>query len=108
MVTCEHRIREFTPRLLKITNCNGDNACGNKMFMAAICFKPGSTGDTTVIETPFVSWNHLLRQGYLCIPCCILDQNVHYKMKACDAMPLTVDVRNQNQKHGRCGIEFNP
>ena len=91
----------------RITNCDGNKACGDQNFMAAICTSGRGSGGAT-IEAPFVSWNHILRQGYLCIPCCILDQNVHDKMKACAAMPLTLDVRNQNQKHGRCGIEFNP
>ena len=72
--------------------------------MAATCFKPSGWG----IETPFASWNHIMKQGYWCMPCCILDENVHNKMKVCSEVRTRVDIRNQNQKHGRCGIEFNP
>ena len=78
------------------------------MFMAAVCYKPGSTGNKAVIEAPFVSWNHIMKQGYPCMPCCLLDTDVHYKMKTCSAMPKSNDIRYQNHKHGRCGIEFNP
>ena len=111
MVTCEHRIREFTSSFevnSQITNCNGDNACGDAMFMAAVCLKLGSTGKEAVIEAPFVSWNQIMKQGFWCMPCCFMDENVHYKMKFCSAMPSGELIRNQNQKHGRCGIDFNP
>ena len=72
--------------------------------MAAVC----SDDYGRLIEAPFVSFNHIIKQGYWCMPCCILDENVHYKMKVCSEMESEEDIRNQNQKHGRCGIEFNP
>ena len=93
----------------RITNCDGNKACGDQNFMAAICTRPGGRGSGgATIETPFVSWNHFLRQGYWCMPCCILKENKHSKMKVCSELPSVKDLRNQNQKHGRCGIEFNP
>ena len=111
MVTCEHRTRELTTSFevnSQIINCNGDNACGNAMFMAGVCLKLGSTGDAAVMEAPFVSWNHIMKQGFWCMPCCILDENAHSKMKTCSAMSYAEDIRNQYNRHGRCGVEFNP
>ena len=112
----------------RIVECNGDKACGNKMFMAAVCAKescgtlfcmfvrrgnvkkPGDkpVGNASVIEAPFVSWNHIIKQGYWCMPCCILDTDVHAKMKTCSSMPNQADICKQQNIHGRCGIEFDP
>jgi len=112
-----------------IINCNGDKACGDKGFMAATCSKgscntlfcqflmrgyvkkPGEApakNAKSVIEAPFVSWNHVIKKGYWCMPCCILEDKVHAKMKVCSDMPTQEDICKQNNIHGRCGIEFNP
>ena len=108
-----------------ITECNGKNACGDPNLMAAICAKEAcgtlfcqflrrgnvkKPGDAkiAVIEAPFVSWNHIIKQGYWCMPCCILEENVHAKMKTCSQMPHQDDICKQQNIHGRCGIEFDP
>jgi len=108
-----------------ITECNGKNACGDPNFMAAICAKEScgtlfcqfirrglvkKPGDQkiAVIEAPFVSWNHIIKQGYWCMPCCILEDNVHIKMKTCSSLPTQEDICKQQKIHGRCGIEFDP
>ena len=102
VATCENKIGlDF-----RITNCNGKNACGDANFTAAVCFKPN--GDGQVVEAPFVSWNYIMKEGFWCMPCCILEDNIDSKMKVCYAMPLEEDIRNQYNRHGRCGIEFNP
>ena len=61
-----------------------------------------------IIETPVVSWNHIIKRGFWCIPCCILDENIHPKMKVCSSMPNHEDICKQQNIHGRCGIEFDP
>ena len=112
VATCENKIGLDS----RITNCNGKNACGDPNFTAAVCFKPNNlvpnticiSGRSCVVEAPFVSWNHIMKQGYWCMPCCILEDNIDSKMKVCSAMPLEEDIRNQYNRHGRCGIEFNP
>jgi len=120
-----------TKKVGKITNCNGEKACGEVTFTAAICskescgtlfclflrrgnlkapgqspVKAGSAG--AVIEAPFVSWNHIIKQGYWCMPCCILEDNIHAKMKVCSAMPTQEEICKQQKIHGRCGVEFQP
>lgn len=122
------KVDPVTRKLGTITDCNGKNACGNPTMMAAVCAKeacgtlwckfirrgmvkkPGDTpdGNAAVVETPYVSWNHIIEQGYWCMPCCILEDNVHAKMQVCSAMPQQKDVCKQQRIHGRCGIEFNP
>lgn len=120
-----------TKQVGKITNCNGKKACGDPNFTAAICSKdscgtlfcmflrrgkitaPGKPpqkagGDGAVIEAPFVSWNHIIKTGYWCLPCCILEENIHPKMSVCSLIPTQEKICQQNDKHGRCGIEFNP
>ena len=60
-------------------------------------------------KAPFVSWIHFIKQGYWCMPCCILDlENNHPKMKTCSSMQTQEDICNQQSIHGRCGIEFDP
>ena len=120
----------ITKKVGKITECNGKNACGDVMFMAAVCAKescgtlfchflrrpnvaapgkaPPSGGAGAVVETPFASWNHVIKQGFWCMPCCILEDNIHAKMKVCSAMPSQEDICKQQNIHGRCGIEFDP
>ena len=120
----KEKVDPVTNKLGKIVECNAKKACGNEIFMAAVCAKescgtlfckfvrrpnvatPG--GDGAVIEAPFASWNHIIEQGYWCMPCCILEDNIHAKMKACSAMPLQKDICKQQNIHGRCGIEFDP
>ena len=112
-----------------ITDCNGKKACGDPNFTAAVCAKkacgtlfclflrrgnvanPGDMPDNAkaaVMETPYVSWNHIIKQGYWCMPCCILEDNAHAKMKVCSTMPTQEDICKQQNIHGRCGIEFDP
>ena len=118
-----------------IIDCNGDNACGSKQFMAATCSKeacgtlfcqfifrgykkkPGNAPDNapvdlknpaSVIEAPYVSWNHIIKAGYWCMPCCILPDDNHPKMKQCSEMPTQKDICKQNSIQGRCGIDFQP
>ena len=117
------KVDPVTHKRGRITDCNGKNACGDPNLMAAICSK-ASCGtplvDTclnlhretslpyAVIETPHVSWNHALKRGFWCMPCCILEDNNHPKMKVCSEMPTQGDICKQNFIHGRCGIDFNP
>ena len=121
-----------TKKVGKITDCNGEKACGDPNFTAAICSKdscgtlfclflrrgniekpgkdPQKSGASAgaVIEAPYVSWNHIIKQGYWCMPCCILEDNIHPKMSVCSSIPTQEDICKQHTKHGRCGIEFNP
>jgi hypothetical protein len=118
-------IDPITKKVGSITECNGKNACGDPNLMAAVCAKKScgtlfcqflrrgnvkKPGDAkiAVIEAPFVSWNHIIKQGYWCMPCCILEENVHAKMKTCSKMPHQDDICKQQNIHGRCGIEFDP
>merc|ERR1712046_101049 len=72
---CEREIKKFTGG---ITDCNGKNACGNPMFMAAVCMEQscpenfqqygsstrrGAIHNWSVVEAPFASWNHIIKQG---------------------------------------------
>ena len=76
--------------------------------MRAVCFKPNCIGGSCVIEAPLVSWDHVIKEGYWCMPCCILEKDKHSKLNTCSAMPTIEDIRDQNRRHGRCGIDFNP
>ena len=119
----------ITGRYGRITYCNGVNACGDPRFVASICAKSScgrsflfcqllrrgnveSPGQLPSKEpgkkAPFVSWNHIIKQGFWCMPCCILDENVHPKMKVCSSMPKEEDICKQQDAHGRCGIDFDP
>ena len=111
-----------------IVDCNGKNACGDPNFTAAVCptgtscgtyfmlmqrglvAKPGENPPPygSNIETPYVSYNLIRRRGWFCLPCCILDENVHPKMNVCSNMPTDEDICNQYDKHGICGITFDP
>ena len=73
--------------------------------MAAVCFKPGGGA---IVEAPFVSWDPLTKQGYWCMPCCILEDDNHSKMKSCSEIPTEQLVLRHHNIHGRCGIDFNP
>ena len=86
--------------------------------MAAVCTKRAcpapfgryvkdSSRISSPIETPFVSWNHIIRQGYWCLPCCILD-NVHSKMQTCSKLATREHICEWHNTHGRCGVDFNP
>ena len=96
----------------RITNCNAKNACGDLNFTAALCFKPRNDGPVNeaehVMEAPIFSWNHIIKYGYWCMPCCILEDNIHPRMKVCSKMAREQDIVNQHYSHGRCGIEFDP
>lgn len=128
----KEKLDSVTGLVGKITNCNGKNACGDPNFTAAACSKescgtlfclflrrgnieaPGknpkkpSSSAGAVVETPFVSWNHIIKQGYWCMPCCILEDNIHPKMSVCSSIPSQEAICKQHSKYGRCGIEFNP
>ena len=107
--------------------CDGEKACGNAMFVAAAC---GSNSCGTLfsnlirrglVESPgkpiartqserqratTISYLKIIRKGYWCMPCCILDENVHPKMKVCSSLPTDEEICKQQESHGRCGIEF--
>ena len=124
----EQKLDPITKLYGSIVYCNGVNACGDEMFMAAVCDKTGMCGTNfctflrrgNVVspgqlpsnepgqKAPFVSWIHIIKQGYWCMPCCILEENVHAKMKTCSQMPHQDDICKQQNIHGRCGIEFDP
>ena len=53
-------------------------------------------------------WNHLMKQGYWCMPACLLEDNVHPKMILSNKMPDAQEMCKQYAIHGRCGIDFNP
>ena len=120
-----------TGQVGEIVNCNGKKACGDPNFTAAVCSKkncgelfclflrrgnlkapgqkpvePGKA--TSVVEVPFVSWNHIIKSGYWCLPCCILADNMHPKMQECSKLPTQEDICKQHNINGRCGIEFEP
>ena len=90
----------------RIKNCNGKNACGDPNFVAAVCYEAGGSG--AVVEAPFVSWDYIMNKGYWCMPCCILEENNHSKMKTCSQIPTEELIRRHHNIHGRCGIEFHP
>ena len=62
----------------------------------------------SAIEAHFVSLNHIIKQGYWCMPCCILETNVHSKMPVCSSMSSQPVLCKQYDMHGRCGIDFDP
>ena len=97
------------------------------MFVAAVCDKDScgtvfcyfyrrgnvvSPGQLPSMEpgqkAPFVSWNHIMKQGYWCLPCCILEGNVHPKMAVCSSLSTQEKICEQYNRHGLCGIEFDP
>jgi len=123
----KEKLDPLTGKVGTITECNGKKACGDPNFMAAVCSQkacgtlfcqflrrgnvvsPGTDPvKGSVIEAPFVSWNHIVKQGYWCMPCCILEENMHAKMKLCSSMPEQAAICKQQNIHGRCGIEFDP
>ena len=123
----EAKLDPITKQFGRIVYCNGVNACGNEMFLAATCEK--SSCDNTFCtfiwrgnvvspgqlpsnepgqRAPFVSWIHVIRLGYWCMPCCILEENVHPKMAVCSSLSTREKFCEQQNRHGRCGIEFDP
>ena len=66
------------------------------------------TRPLAVIEQPYNGWNHIIKQGYWCIPACILEDNIHPKMIVASKMPTAQEMCKQYAIHGRCGIDFNP
>ena len=100
------------------------------MFLAATCAKDGGCNtlfcqmvfrgfvespgkpivrtQSEIQKAPIASYLKITKLGYWCMPCCILDENVHPKMKACSSMPTKEDICKQQESHGRCGIEFHP
>lgn len=85
------------------------------MFLAAICARE-SCGtlfclllrryDQELLKRGIVSYNHVIKQGYWCMPCCILEESIHPKMALCSSMPAQEDICKQQKLYGRCGIEF--
>ena len=88
-----------------IMRCNGAAACSNPSYMTALCYL---TDGGPIVETTFEYWVSRIIDNYKCLPCCILGENIHPKMKQCSSMPSTSDIINQQTLHGRCGIDFNP
>ena len=68
--------------------------------------KPIVRTESEVRKAPIVSFLKITKQGYWCMPCCILDENVHPKMKVCSSLPTDEEICKQQESHGRCGIEF--
>ena len=71
---------------------------------------PGKLPTSEPGEKPFVTWNHVIKQGLWCLPCCIidLDGNRHPKMNLCSSLPTKEEVCKQQNLHGCCGLDFNP
>ena len=109
----------ITGRYGRITYCNGVNACGDPNFVASICGKSScgtmfcqlirrgnveSPGQLPSKEpgkkAPFVSWNHIIKEGFWCMACCILDENVHPKMKVWSSMERQDDIFKEQDAHG--------
>lgn len=115
------RIPQGYPEFDQITGspiiyCNGVNACGDVNFLAAICSKDSCgtlfcllyrRNDPELLKRGIVSWDHIIKQGYWCLPCCILE-NVHPEMSPCSAMRTEEDICKQRDLHGTCGIQFHP
>ena len=129
----EQKLDPITKLYGSIVYCNGVNACGDERFVAGVCGKDScgtlfcnfisrgnvvSPGQLPSNEpgqkAPFVSWIHIIKQGYWCMPCCILEENVdlgitvHPKMAVCSSMSTDEKICEQQNRHGRCGIEFDP
>ena len=79
--------------------------CNNPAYLTALCYL-AEGGD--IVETTFEYWISRLNDDYKCLPCCILGEDIHPKMKACSSMPSASDIIKQQALHGRCGIDFNP
>ena len=121
-----HPVPGIAHREESILNCNGEKACGDKNFLVVVCAKRACDRPTSVdtcraheeyqsakalgslIEAPYVSWNHILKQGLWCMPVCILEDNIHPKMILASKIPTAQEMCKQYAIHGRCGIDFNP
>ena len=92
----------------------GKDACGTlfcNIFRRGFVESPGkpiARTESEVRKAPIASYLKITKQGYWCMPCCILDENVHPKMKVCSSLSTDEDICKQQEIHGRCGIEFHP
>ena len=68
--------------------------------------KPIARTESEIQKATTISYLKITKVGYWCMPCCILDENVHPKMKVCSSMPTQEDICKQQESHGRCGITF--
>ena len=68
--------------------------------------KPLARSESEIRKATTKSYLKITKQGYWCMPCCILDENVHPKMKVCSSFSTQKDICKQQYIHGRCGIEF--
>ena len=107
---CESRLSHFDTIFsineeFGILRCNGAVACSNPSYLTALCYL-SEGGD--IVETTFEYWIPRLNDDYKCLPCCILGEDKHPKMKTCSSMPSASDIIKQQALHGRCGIDFNP
>ena len=107
---CESRLSHFETIFsidvkLGILRCNGAVACNNPTYLTALCYL-SKGGD--IVETTLEYWVSRLNDDYKCLPCCILGEDIHPKMKTCSSMPSASDIIKQQALHGRCGIDFNP
>ena len=90
------------------TTCSAEASYGYRQGRYSNGRNSGIPEKPFVVEVPFVSWNHIIQKGFWCMPCCILEEGVHAKMKACYQMPTKEDICKQNSLHGRCGVNFDP
>ena len=119
-------------RTTRYVYCNAKNACGDPNFLAMICSKdacgeiphwtysvgyaenvgdlPNRHGWDWDNTPPYRVYQMEIRLTNLhsCYPCCILDENIHPKMKLCSEMPTSEQICQHHKQHGRCGIEFDP
>ena len=107
---CNSRLSDFEAFVgkdeeLGILQCNGANACGNPDYLAASCYL---ADDGPVLETDLAHLEWRIYDNYTCLPCCILGDNIHSRMKMCSSMASASYIINQQALHGRCGIDFNP
>jgi len=69
--------------------------------------KPLARTEYEIQKATTISYVKITKKGYWCMPCCILDENVHPKMKACSSLSSQQDICKQQERHGRCGVSFN-
>ena len=94
-----------TDEELGIMRCNGTSACSNSDYLTALCYL---ADNGPILETDFANLAWRIYANYTCLPCCILGDNIHSRMKICSSMASASDIIKQQASHGRCGIDFTP
>ena len=69
--------------------------------------KPLARTESEIQKATTKSYLKITKRGYWCMPCCILDENVHPKMKFCGSLSTDEAICKQQERHGRCGVTFN-